>query len=107
MSGATCKFCGVYQDDHDYEHMARECYPTQIDIKDRLIDGLESNLEKFRQGFDETSRAHLVTLASLALAVEALEKILSHQERLVGDMVAISTTARIARAALATIKGER
>ena len=27
---AVCPHCGVYSDEHNYEHLARECYPKQL-----------------------------------------------------------------------------
>jgi hypothetical protein len=32
MSEPTvCSICGVWNDHHDYEHLARECYPKRIE----------------------------------------------------------------------------
>jgi hypothetical protein len=38
MSEPTvCSICGVWNDHHDYEHLARECYPKRIEELERVL----------------------------------------------------------------------
>ena len=41
MSEDICPICNVYQTDHDYEHMARTCYPQRIRILEVRIKAVE------------------------------------------------------------------
>ena len=39
----VCEYCGVWQDSHDYEHLARVCYPQQIERLRRELERLRSS----------------------------------------------------------------
>lgn len=48
----VCEHCGVWQDSHDYEHMARECYPKQIARLENRLRTVIKAATPFRSGED-------------------------------------------------------
>lgn len=45
----VCRHCGVFSDQHDYEHLARECYPKRIEA-------LEAAIEQALKEIDDPAR---------------------------------------------------
>jgi hypothetical protein len=43
-----CPHCHVRDDDHDYEHMARECYPKQIATLRRQLEEADAAVAALR-----------------------------------------------------------
>lgn len=49
---SICEYCGAEEMDHDYQHLARECYPQQIkELNDRIADA-EKTLWKLNSGWE-------------------------------------------------------
>jgi len=47
-----CVYCGADSDQHDYEHLARECYPKQIRLLEAEITRLQEKLAGVREKTD-------------------------------------------------------
>lgn len=46
---SICEYCGAEGMDHDYQHIARECYPAMIKAKNEKIERLERQLAESDQ----------------------------------------------------------
>jgi hypothetical protein len=44
-----CQRCGVWMEEHDHEHLARECYPKQIDTLRAQLHAAEERGRRWRR----------------------------------------------------------
>lgn len=43
---SLCPYCNTYSSEHDYEHLARECYPARIEALESKCDALAARVEQ-------------------------------------------------------------
>jgi len=65
MAETICPHCGVFDSEHNYEHMARDCYPKQIE---RLRAALRAMMDRYADDEDAWScKLECWTMARAAL----------------------------------------
>lgn len=53
---SLCPYCNTYSSEHDYEHLARECYPARIEALESKRDTLAAQVEQYAELLKEAAQ---------------------------------------------------